>query len=207
LTLPELEAAETGGSVIIGYDMQIDDGHNGPFRFVLGGDRSANTLTTSVLLTAEQDGIESGLIYRVRYRAVNQISEGPWSDTAYIRAATLPRAPPSPVASDFDATTIVLQLSSTSHDGDSAGGAAFRYHLHANEGQDGSDFHPITAYDGSALTYTVEAGDPVGASSAVFTTGRIYAFKLTAENEVGDSELRYGAPTTRVAMARVPVQP
>ena len=100
-----------------------------PFDSCLLENPSANTLTTSVLLTAEQDGIESGLIFRVRYRAVNQISEGPWSDTAYIRAATLPRAPPSPVASDFDATTIVLQLSSTSHDGDSAGGAAFRYYF------------------------------------------------------------------------------
>jgi hypothetical protein len=72
---------------VIGYDMQVDDGHNGPWRFVLGGNRSANTLTTSVFLTAESDGIESGLSYRVRYRAVNSIGEGPWSDVAYILAA------------------------------------------------------------------------------------------------------------------------
>lgn len=87
LTLPELSSSENGGTAVIGYDMQVDDGHNGPWRFVLGGDRSANTLTTSVFLTAESDGIESGLSYRVRYRAVNSIGEGPWSDVAYILAA------------------------------------------------------------------------------------------------------------------------
>lgn len=108
LTLPVITTAEAGGSPVVGYDMQIDDGHNGEFRFVLGGDRSASTLATSVFLTAANDGIEAGLTYRVRYRAINVIGEGPWSDIAYIRAALLPEAPASPVVTYFDATRIDL---------------------------------------------------------------------------------------------------
>jgi hypothetical protein len=108
LTLPVYASGETGGSEIVGYDMQIDNGHNGDYRFVLGGDRSANTLETSVFLTAANNGIEAGLTYRIRYRAINAIGEGPWSDVAYIRAALLPLAPASPIVTSFDGTSIDL---------------------------------------------------------------------------------------------------
>ena len=44
LTIPVFDDSDTGGAPIIGYDLQLDDGRNGPFRCVLGGDRSKNTL-------------------------------------------------------------------------------------------------------------------------------------------------------------------
>jgi hypothetical protein len=207
LTLPEFGEAEMGGSPVLGYDVQIDDGHYGEYRFILGGDRNANTLATSVVLTAKDDGIEVGLTYRVRYRAINAIGEGEWSDVAYIRAATLPLPPPSPIVTSHDATQITLELSQTSNDGGSIGGSAFWYNLHVNEGEDDSEFHKITAYDGSALTYTALVGDAIGTAGVVFEEGKTYTFKLTAENEVGDSELRYQAPTTRVAMGGLPNTP
>lgn len=204
LTLPVFASGENGGSEIVGYDMQIDDGHNGDYRYVLGGDRSTNTLETSVLLTNEQDGIEAGLTYRVRYRAINVIGEGPWSDIAYIRAAVLPYAPDSPVVTYFDATQIDLDLSVTQNDGGTYGGAVFFYNLYVNEGAEGTDFHKLTAYDGTSLTYSAAVGDAIGSGGVVFTAGLVYTFKLTAENEVGESELRYPAPTTRVAMGSTP---
>jgi hypothetical protein len=163
-------------------------------------------LATTVLLTAAKDGIVKGLTYRVRYRAINDVGEGPWSDVAYVRAATLPMAPPSPIAATFDATGIDLVLSRTSDDGGSAGGGAFTYNLFSDEGVDGSPFHLLT-YDGSSLTFGIAADDPIGASGSSFTVGQIYTFKYTAENEVGDSELRYGAPTMRVALGGTPATP
>ena len=58
------------------------------------------------------------------------------------------------------------------------------------------------------MEYTVNEGDDIGSTSGfTFTTGFIYTFKLTAENEVGDSELRYLAPNMRVAMAGLPDTP
>jgi hypothetical protein len=172
----------------------------------LGGDRSKNTLATSVFLTAK-DGIQKGLTYRVRYRAVNEIGEGPWSDIAYVQAATLPMAPPSPVASSFDSSKIDLVLSRTSDNGGSAGGEFFKYKLQANLGYDGSPFALISNYDGQSLSYTVNIGDDIGDSGFVFELGKVYTFKLTAENEVGDSELRYLAPTLRIAFGGLPPTP
>jgi len=195
---------------IIGYDMQIDDGHNGDFRFVLGGDRSANTLATSVILTPE-DGLVAGLDYRVRYRAINEIGEGPWSDSAYIRATTLPYAPPSPTVTSYSASSINFFLGRTEFDGGTIGGPAFFYKLWTNEGGDDTPFHLVSNYDGSSLTYTITAADTVeddlGNTVLTFEAGKIYTLKLTAENEVGDSEERYPAPTVRVAFGGSPATP
>ena len=105
------------------------------------------------------------MTYRLRYRAANEIGEGPWSDITYVRAAILPKAPPSPVISAFDASKIDLVLSRTSDNGGSAGGVSFRYNLYSNEGTDGSTFHAITAYDGSSMSYSAAAGASIGASS------------------------------------------
>ena len=40
LTLPAFSSGDENGSPVTGYDMHIDDGHNGPYRCVLGCDRS-----------------------------------------------------------------------------------------------------------------------------------------------------------------------
>ncbi len=64
-----------GGSPIIGYQMQIDDGKSGQFVTVLGADLdtpSLMTLETSVTVK----GLIKGSIYRVQYRAINQIGSG-----------------------------------------------------------------------------------------------------------------------------------
>jgi hypothetical protein len=111
------------------------------------------------------------------------------------------------VATLADATQIDLVLSRTSDDGGTAGGVAFRYKLYANEGSDGTAFHVITAYDGSSLAYSVLVGADIGSSGLQFTAGRIYTFKYTAQNEVGESEARYLAPTLRVAMGGAPSIP
>lgn len=69
--------------------MQIDDGNNGAYTTILG--QTENTLDTEVTVTK---GIVKGKIYRVRYRAINSIGSGPWSDVDYIPASTVPIAPP-----------------------------------------------------------------------------------------------------------------
>ena len=169
-----ITAADNGGIPIIGYDLQIDDGHNGPWVYVMGGNRSDNTLDTDVVITAQKHGIERGLLYRVRYRTVNEIGISEWSDTAHVRGVTLPMPPSSPEVTAFDNTKIVLAFTKTLDDGDTVGGSAFRYNLYSDEGTEGSVFHKITAYDGSALTFTANVGDAIGASGQTFTLGKIY---------------------------------
>ena len=91
LTITEFTTTQNGGTDVLGYQVQIDDGNNGPYKTVLGG--SENTLDTQVSVTS---GIVKGLVYRVRYRAVNSIGPGDWSDVSYIPAATVPVAPTQP---------------------------------------------------------------------------------------------------------------
>jgi hypothetical protein len=87
-------------------------------------------------------------------------------------------------------------------DGDAG---SLSYKLYANEGAEGTVFHQVTAYDGSSLTYDVNVAAAIGSSGKTFTLGKIYSFKFTAVNEVGESTARYPANVTKIAMARVPV--
>jgi len=135
-----------------------------------------------------------GAIYRVRYRAVNSIGSGEWSDLAYIRVAQVPEPPPTPVLTAVENTIVSLQLSISTNDG---GTGIIAYHLFLNEGVNGSPFNEITDYDGSALTYDIAVDDVVGGHTVA--TGNFYAIKYIAENAVGmslDSDLLY------VALAR-----
>ena len=71
------------------------------------------------------------------------------------------------------------------------------YHLYINEGSNGTPMHEITDYDNVSGTYTVTAGDTIGAHTV--SVGNTYTFKYVAENDVGvslDSELLY-ATTAR----------
>ena len=202
--MPEITGDDTGGTPIVGYDLQIDDGNSGDWSYVIGGDRSQNTLQRSIVLSPESHGIESGLNYRIRFRAINAVGEGEWSDISVVRAVRLPQGPPSPVVSSFDNTQIVLSLGLTPDDGNSQN---LVYKLYSNEGQDGSAFHELTAYDGSALTFTINVGDAIGASGLSFAAPKSYHFKYTAVNEVGESSSVYPTPVTKVALARVPDTP
>jgi hypothetical protein len=198
LQLTPFAQEANGGSEVIGYQMQIDDGQAGPFTTVLGADLddpAAMTLETQV----QVNNLTKGAVYRARYRAINSIGSGEWSNLAYARVAKVPEAPPAPVVSSVDETHIQLALTISSDDG---GTGITAYHLYMNEGANGTPMHEIMAYDQSALSYTIAAGNVVDTHTVV--SGNIYTIKYLAENAVGkslDSELLY------VALARKPDTP
>ena len=45
------------------------------------------------MVAQKRTGVVSGQLYRLRYRALNEIGFGPFSDTAYILTATYPYNP------------------------------------------------------------------------------------------------------------------
>jgi len=49
-------------------------------------------------------GLTTKATYRARYRALNQIGFGDWSDTAYLLVAEMPAPPLKPVLSSVDET-------------------------------------------------------------------------------------------------------
>jgi hypothetical protein len=91
------------------------------------------TLETSVRVS----NLTKGAIYRVRYRAINQIGSGPWSEVAYFRVAQKPQPPLQPIVTYVDNTRIDLKLSKSSDDG---GSGITSYHLFIDEGLFGSMF-------------------------------------------------------------------
>jgi hypothetical protein len=94
------DSTQNGGSEILVYEIQYDDGQRGAFTSVL---QLSGKLTVST-------GVISGAEYRFRYRAQNFNGWGPWSDTSYYYTATVPNKPPAPIYVSSTATTTTLQF-------------------------------------------------------------------------------------------------
>jgi hypothetical protein len=111
------------------------------------------TLDSEVTIT---DNIIKGKQYRLRYRAINLIGNGPWSEITYVVASTFPKAPKKPVYTFVDNTHVDLILTETQDDG---GSKILAYHLYINEGFDGTMFHQVSTYDGDSLVFTIHVGE------------------------------------------------
>ena len=81
-------APGNGGSGIVSYELQMDDGLGGDFQSIIGFD-SDSLLTTYTINT----GIVKGRDYRFRYRAKNLIGWGSFSPEREVLAATVPQPP------------------------------------------------------------------------------------------------------------------
>ena len=81
----------SGGSPIISYELQMDDGMSGEFSSVNG--IKINSLLTTYTVTTN---VIKGRRHRFRYRAKNIVGWGPYSDDSYILAATVPDRPARP---------------------------------------------------------------------------------------------------------------
>jgi hypothetical protein len=71
---------ENGGSPILQYEVQYDDGTRGSYHSVY---------TLNPVIVASY-GINRGLEYRTRYRAMNFNGWGEYSPVGYIEAAGIP---------------------------------------------------------------------------------------------------------------------
>ena len=78
----------TGGTPIVSYELQMDDGLGGDLAELVGF--TENYTLNSLLITSN---IGSGRTYRFQYRAKNIHGWGPFSPVANILAATVPSAP------------------------------------------------------------------------------------------------------------------
>jgi titin len=122
---------ETGGSTILSYNLQIDDGNQGNFVDLYGitSDTLLNTLTVT--------GLSKGKNYRIRYRAKNIYGWGDWSPVSTILAATIPLAPPTPLYITSSDASISISMSVSSDDG---GSPIIGYELWMNDGTNGGAF-------------------------------------------------------------------
>lgn len=119
--------------------------------------------------------IVKGEPYYFRYRAINAIGPGPWSELGQITAASVPVAPAKPTYFSSTDTTITLVFE---HSTDNGGGKIEKHILF----RDGGDLSTpveteVTDYNGVDKQYTVTGLSP----------GVKYRFNYAAHNFLGDS--------------------
>lgn len=168
-----LLSTENGGSTILSYSIEMDNGKGGDFTPLIGYD--SNSLETTYTI---RYGIETGVMYRFRYAAKNVAGWSGYSPVTYIRAAAKPVRPPAPIFVTATAESIELELSPTT---DVRGAVVTRHELWVNAGGGSNTFTNVTSFSGEPGTANVTLSDGLSA-------GSIYKFKHRAINELGESD-------------------
>lgn len=175
LDISNFDSTYNGGSDVLSFNIQMDDGNGGNFQSMTG------YTVPNLMPYYTANSLTRGLTYRFRYRAKNVNGWGSLSNVISILAADAPEAPPVPTLTSVSSTQIVLQLYPSTNNG---GAVVSDYHLYRNTGTPGSALSEVTNYvfstDGFSMTlvYTTEA----------MTQGKYYQFCATAENTIGESE-------------------
>lgn len=99
---------DNGGSTILSYSLELDDGMNGDFRIITGFE-NLNSLKLYVTLYTPQ--ISTGMTYRARYRVKNSIGWSDYSPIAYILVAGVPDKNPNVQVVSFSSSSLTLQFS------------------------------------------------------------------------------------------------
>ena len=103
-----------GGSPILSYGLEVDDGAGGAFVPVAGSDPVGAPYTQNSKLWTT--AIASGSTYRLRYRAYNVHGWGAYSPEGTIVAATVPHAPGEP-ALTIDVTSVAITWAAPANPG------------------------------------------------------------------------------------------
>ena len=175
ISLSLARSEDNGGAAISRHELWMDDGALGEFQEVHSYDGYSVAFTVQ---SAAEAWLVPGLVYRVKFRAVNEIGASDWTAMTSVALADLPGppAPPSKIPALSSESKFVLEWTApaTSH---SPGGDVTGYRLEMDDGLGGS-FSVI--YDGvnaPSLTMFVVGGWR-GAHPLV--AGRAYRFRLAA---------------------------
>jgi hypothetical protein len=109
------DSSATGGSEILSYSLEVDDGAGGNFAALYG----LNSDSLSTMYLHLRDDMR-GLVIRARYRVKNAVGWSQYSPISYTRAAERPSAPPTaPAPAGATSTTISLVLTRSEDNGGS----------------------------------------------------------------------------------------
>lgn len=180
-----------GGSALLSYELQMDDGLGGDFVTLVG--YTPNTMVTHYTVP---EGILKGRVHRFRYRAKNSVGWGPYSEEASILPATVPSAPARTAYANFSGSTLYVTIGLSADDG---GSPILGMELLRDAGDDfTSAFQTVTNYDGQSLTY----GFTVATDGMV--AGKTYRITTRTRNLIGYSAY---STVTYVAFGPLPGAP
>ena len=197
-TVDGADTVATGGSPILSYSLEVDDGQGGSFRAMYGN--ITDSLSTFYLLKEPE---MRGRVYRARYRVKNVVGWSGFSPVRQTRAASRPEAPPAaPKLTAATGTSISLALTRSE---DNGGATILRHELHLDDG--GLGAWEVVRYqsspdNGAALTFVIDqALEAAAVTPITLESGKVYRVKYRAVNDVGASDF---TPTTAIALASLP---
>jgi hypothetical protein len=205
------DARADGGSAILNYGLEVDDGAGGAFYAVVGGSPATAPYTlNSVLYTT---AVRSGATYRLRYRAYNVHGWGPYSPTGSVLAATVPDAPLEP-ALQMAGTSVQIDWSAPA----STGGVgvaitAYKVELLLGDGTykedkedcDGSIPSVVAAQSCQIPMRVLTSQD--SSTGFGFNAGDEVQARITARNDVGEGAAGPLSTSQTVLAATVPATP
>jgi len=190
IDIQTLDPLENGGTPILSYSLEVDDGQGGQFKAVFGKD--LDSYATSYV---QYYGVSRGYLFRARYRVRNVIGWSDYSPIGFILAAIKPDTPPMPKIVSASATSIQIAILPSEY----AGGAPIdKYELWRDDGNEGL-YQIISGYDGLSSSINL---NPV--IDADLSLGLIYRFKVRSHNVKGYSEF---SPVVSAAYADHPDKP
>jgi hypothetical protein len=175
VSVDPLTGANTGGIDIIGYEIQMDDGRLGDFTTIQGADR----YTLSTILTVSPPDIQQGLSYRFRYRAINQMGPGEWSDKLTVSAfvSSTPATPDAPEVTETGADRVLLKFFALVDNSSlPITGLELNY------------WDYTTPSTSTNITYSDYDGTLLSKNVTGLTNGNIYGFRVRIINDVSQSE-------------------
>ena len=181
ITIETSDDTNNGGSPILIYNIQYDDGNRGAFSDIY-------SLSPSQIIS----NVNAGAQYRFRYRARNFNGWGPLSDISYILAATRPSVPDAPHLISSTSTSVTFGFLPPT---DTGGSSITSYQLWYDELNEIADFDMI--YESTLLTATVGVDEGLSA-------GEKYRFVVKAVNQFGASD---PSAEATVAIGRRPSTP
>jgi hypothetical protein len=199
-----LSSPDDGGSAILSYHLQYDNGTNAGTWYDVVGLAPASLLTDVIVST----NITSGTIYGFRVQASNIFGWGPYSQVAFIAAAREPDEPIAPVTS-IDPSTggVAIAWTAPSDRGDPI--TAYLIEIQDVLPSQGT-WHSVSACNGAdpttmaALSCVVPMSILTDPTTLGYTFDEVVWVRVSATNSYG-----YGlvSPTSSSSGARIRVVP
>ena len=160
--------ADTGGSAILSYHVEMDDGNNGDFTTIAG--YSSDSLQRRFIINT---GITQGNSYGVRYRSKNSIGWSDYSTVLYILAGQAPSAPGIPVFSTASATSLSITFGISESDG----GSDITYYTSQIDKNDGNGYQDSGNYSEASPTiaFEINSTDPTKLQPGTYYKFRSYS--------------------------------